>query len=321
MAYHSYAARMDGMMDLIGPMRTFVRVVEAGSFTAVATEQRTTQPTISRQVAALEDHLGTRLLTRTTRALTLTDDGQSFYEHAVRVLETLSEAEGAVGRRRNKPAGTLRLATPVVFGRLHIVPRMAAFLQRYPDVLVDVVMSDTFTDLIEQGIDLAIRVGEISDPSLVARRIGVVRRVTVASPAYLKANGTPRTPHDLANHQCIVYTRLTTGNRWMFDSPQGAVTIETSGRFRADNSEAVREAVLAGLGIAVIPAFAFTGEITSGRVKVLLKAFEPKRLPLHAVHPSRRFVPLKVRAMIDHLAHELRIDPALSDYGFTSRDD
>jgi DNA-binding transcriptional LysR family regulator len=302
-------------------MQTFVRVVEAGSFTAVATEQNTTQPTISRQVAALEEHLGARLLTRTTRSLTLTDDGRAFYDHAKRVLEALSEAEGAVGRRRNKPTGMLRLATPVVFGRLHIVPRISAFLKRYPDVSVDIVMSDTFTDLIEQGIDLAIRVGAISDPGLVAKRIGIVRRVTVASPAYLKASGTPRTPHDLTTHQCIVYTRLATGHRWTFDSPDGPVTIEAAGRFRADNSEAVREGVLGGLGVAVIPAFAFTSEIASGRVKVLLKDFEPVHLPMHAVYPSRRFVPLKVRAMIDYLAHEFSIDPALSDYGTKSQGD
>jgi DNA-binding transcriptional LysR family regulator len=178
-------------MDLLGPMQTFVRVVDAGSFTAVANQMNTTQPTISRQIAALEEHLGARLLTRTTRRLTLTDDGRVFYDHALRALEALGEAENAIGRRRAKPSGTLRLATPVVFGRLHVVPRLPAFLGRYPDVAVDLVMSDTFTDLVEQGIDLAIRVGEISDPGLIAKRIGLVRRVTVASPAYLKAHGTP----------------------------------------------------------------------------------------------------------------------------------
>jgi DNA-binding transcriptional LysR family regulator len=299
-------------MDLVGPMRTFVRVVDAGSFTAVAEQLNTTQPTISRQIAALEDHLGARLLTRTTRALTLTDDGRAFYDHALRALEALGEAENAVGRRRSKPTGQLRIAAPVVFGRLHIVPRLPAFLNRYPDVAIDLIMSDSFTDLAEQGIDLAIRVGEITDPGLIARRIGQVRRVTVASPAYLKAHGTPRAPSDLQHHNCIVYSRLSTGNRWIFESEAGPIAVDVKGRFRADNSEAVREGVIGGLGIAVIPAFAFTEEISTGKVKILLGKHEPKRLPMNAVYPSRRFVPLKVRAMIDYLSHEFALDPRLT---------
>lgn len=299
-------------MDLIGPMQTFIRVVDAGSFTAVADQLNTTQPTISRQIAALEEHLGARLLTRTTRTLTLTDDGRAFYDHALRALEALGEAENAVGRRRSKPSGQLRVATPVVFGRLHIVPRLPAFLNRYPDVSIDLVMSDSFTDLAEQGIDLAIRVGEITDPGLIAKRIGQVRRVTVASPAYLKSHGTPRDPSDLQHHNCIVYSRLSTGNRWIFESAAGPIAVDVNGRFRADNSEAVREGVIAGLGIAVIPAFAFTEEIGTGKVKVLLRKHEPKQLPMNAVYPSRRFVPLKVRAMIDYLSHEFALDPRLT---------
>jgi DNA-binding transcriptional LysR family regulator len=299
-------------VDLLAPMRTFVRVVEAGSFTAVAAEQNTTQPTISRQVALLEDHLRTRLLTRTTRALTLTDDGRVFYEHALRALEAVSEAEGAVGRRRQKPSGLLRLATPVVFGRLHIVPLLPAFLNRYPDVAIDLVMSDSFTDLVEPGIDVAIRVGDVTDPSLILRRIGMVQRLTVASPGYLKRHKEPKTPADLAHHECLVYTRLATGNRWVFAGSEGPLTVEVKGRYRADNSEAVREGVLGGLGIAVIPAFAFAREIETGAVKVLLREFAPRALPMNAVYPSRRFVPLKVRAIIDHLAHEFSLDPILS---------
>lgn len=306
---------MEFPLDLLGPMRTFVRVVEAGSFTAVAAEQSSSQPTISRQIAALEEHLGARLLTRTTRALTLTDDGRAFYEHALRALEAVGEAEHSVGRRQAKPTGTLRLAVPVVLGRRHIVPRLARFLARYPEVAIDLSMSDGFVDLVEQGIDLAIRVGEITDQSLVARKIGMVRRITVASPAYLQAEGTPRKPSDLKNHACIVYTRLATGNRWHFESRDGPLSVTVAGRFSVDNSEAVREGVLAGLGIAVIPAFAFSDEIASGAVKVLLKAYEPKLLPLNAIYPSRRYVPPRVRAMIDFLAHELEIDPVLSGYG------
>jgi DNA-binding transcriptional LysR family regulator len=299
-------------MDLLGLMQTFVRVVEAGSFTAVADERHTSQPTISRQIAALEQHLGARLLTRTTRALTMTDDGRSFYEGARYAIETILAAEGSVGRRRGVATGMLRIASPVVFGRLQILPRLPAFMARYPDVTVDLTMTDSFTDLIEQGIDLAIRVGEITDPGLIAKRIGTVQRICVASPAYLAGRKAPLRPQDLCDHDCIVYTRLATGSRWLFESKEGPIAVDVSGRYRTDNSEGIREGVLAGLGIAVIPAFAFADEVSSGKVKVLLRKFEPKRLPMHAVYPSRRFVPLKVRAMIDYLAHEFALVPSLS---------
>jgi DNA-binding transcriptional LysR family regulator len=275
----------------------------------------TSQPTISRQISLLEEHLGARLLTRTTRAVTLTDDGRVFHEHALRVIDALHEAEGAVGRGRARASGVLRLVTPVVFGRLHIVPRLSAFLKRHPEVSIDLLMTDMFTDLVENGIDLAIRIGEITDPGLIARSIGLVRRVTVASPAYLKDHPEPLVPTDLIGHHCIVYTRLATGNQWLFEGPDGPVAVEVKGPFRADNSDAVRGGVLAGLGVAVIPAFAFGNEVQSGSVRVLLREFEPKPLPLHAVYPSRRFLPLKVRAMIDFLAHELSIDPRVTAYG------
>lgn len=300
------------MTDLLTPMRTFLRVVEAGSFTAVASEANTSQPTVSRQVAALEEHLGTRLFTRTTRALALTDDGRRFYEHAAKVMEALAEAEAAVGRRRAAPSGVLRLAVPVVLGRLHVVPRLRRFCDRYPEVRIDLIMHDGFADMVEEGIDLAIRVGEIADPGLVAKRIGVTRRVTVAAPGYLARAGEPATPADLAGHDCIVYSRLATGNRWSFSGAAGPETVEVSGRYRVNNSEGVREGVLSGLGIGVTPIWLFDDEIGAGAVKLILTGFEPRPLPMHAVHPSRRFVPAKVRAMIDHLDAEFRLDPRLS---------
>lgn len=303
------------MSDIVTLFRTFVRVVEAGSFTAVATESNTSQPTVSRQIAALEDQVGALLFQRTTRALTLTDDGRVLYEQARQTLDSVQQALGSVGRQRLAPTGTLRLACPVVFGRLHIVPRLSAFLARHPEVAIDLVMNDGFTDLVEEGLDLAIRIGEITDPGLVARRIGTTRRVTVASPAYLATRGIPSRPADLAAHDCIVYSRLATGNRWVFSGEAGPVTVAVSGRYRVNNSEGVREGVLAGLGIGVVPVWHFTDEISSGRLVELLTAFEPKPLPTQAVYPSRRFLAPKVRAMIDFLAHEFELDPSLSAHG------
>lgn len=299
------------MMDLLAAFRTFVRVVETGSFSAVAADLNTTQPTVSRQVAALEAHLGARLLTRTTRRLVLTEDGQVLYEHAQRAIEAADEAQDAVGLRKRKPTGLLRLATPVVFGRLHVLPRLPAFLMRYPDVGIDLVMNDSITDLVEEGIDLAVRIGDLTDPGLVAKRLGTTRRITVASPGYLAQRGEPRHPDDLTGHDCVVYTRLATGPRWTFLGAEGVLTVEVTGRFRVNNSEGVRDAVLRGLGVGVVPNWLFVDEIERGAVRVILTAFEPKPLPISAVYPSRRFLAMKVRAMIDFLEDEFRLDPKL----------
>lgn len=287
-------------------------MVEAGNFSVVARESQVSQPTVSRSVAALEEHIGARLLNRSSRAVTLTDDGRLFYDHASRALEAVAEAEGCVGRRQAKPTGLLRLGTPVAFGRLHVAPRIGAFLRRYTDVEVELSMDDAFVDLVGHGLDLAVRVGELGDPTLIARRIGTTRRVTVAAADYLERYGVPETPADLLHHDCIVYTRLTTGNRWHFDGPDGPMAVDVHGRFRADNSEAVREAVIESAGIAVIPVWLFRDEIKSGRVRIVLQAFDPKPLPIHAVYSSRRHQSAKVRAMIEFLAAEFERSPLLS---------
>ena len=291
-------------MDLLSGMRLFARVVETGGFTAVARESGASQPTISRTIAALEAHLGVRLLNRSSRAVTLTDDGRHFYERARGALEAVAEAESSVGPRRGEPSGLLRLGTPVAFGRLHVAPRIPAFLERHPQVAVEVAMNDAFVDLVGEGLDLAIRVGDLVDPSLIARRIGIARRVTVASTAYLDRYGVPFTPADLAGHDCVIYTRLATGHRWHFESRDGPVQVDVQGRFRADNSEAVREAVIGGAGIAVMPVWLFQDEIECGLVRIVLERFEPTRLPIHAVYPSRRLLAAKVRAMMDFIAAE-----------------
>lgn len=301
-------------MDLIGPMRAFVRVYETGSFSGLARAANTTQATISRRIAALESHLGARLFERTTRAVTPTEAGTRFYERAVAALDAVAEAEAAVKRGRAEVSGTLRLACPVAFGRLHVVPRLPKLLARHPALKLDLILSDSFADLVEEGIDLALRIGEVTEAGLTARRIGETRRVTVAAPAYLKARGTPAHPRDLAKHDCVIYTRLATGARWHFEGPSGPIEVGVDGRFRANNSEAVREAILAGLGIGVVPVWLLGDEIAKKKVRVLLPDFEPKRLPISALRASRRFEPAKTRAAIDFLAAEFRLDPLLSDY-------
>lgn len=303
-------------MDIVAAMQVFVRVAEAGGFTSVAREIHTTQPTVSRVIAALEDHLGARLFHRSTRAVSLTDDGKHFYELARHALEAVSEAENAVGKRRTRAFGRVRFGIPVAFGRLQVAPRMPRFFELNPGVQIELVMSDSFVDLVEQGIDLAIRVGEIADPTLIARRIGTTRRVTVASRDYLERRGEPVHPADLTVHDCIVYTRLATGNQWHFAGDDREIVVPVQGRYLVDNSEGVREGVLGGLGIGVIPIWLFKeDEITRGKVRIILKDFEPTSLPIHAVFPSRHLVPTKVRAMIEFLAAEFERDPLLSDRG------
>jgi DNA-binding transcriptional LysR family regulator len=301
-------------MDLLHAMRTFVRVVEAGSFSAVAAEHHSSQPTVSRHVAALEAHLGCRLFQRTTRALTLTDDGRVYYGHAVRSLEALAEAESVVGKQRSKPGGRLRLGCAVVFGRLHLIPRLPAFMALYPAVEVDLVMNDGFSDLIEDGLDLAIRVGELTDPHLVARKIGLTRRVLVATPTYLERAGVPQSPDDLRHHSCIVYSRLAAGRNWDFLGAEGPLTVAIQGRYQVNNTEGVRAAILQGLGIGYVPVWHFVdGEIESGRLVPLLQDWQPPAQPIHAVYPSRRYLAPKVRAMVDYLAQALALDPLLRE--------
>ncbi|NKC34483.1 LysR family transcriptional regulator [Falsiroseomonas selenitidurans] len=304
------------MSDPLPLFRSFIRVVEAGSFSAAAQQAGTSQPTISRQVAALEQHLGCLLFQRTTRRLTLTEDGSAFYETALRALEAVAEAEGSVGRRKGRPSGTLRLAAAAVMGRLHILPRLPRLMDRHPDLAVDLVLSDGFTDLVEQGIDLAVRVGVLEDPGLVARRIGTSRRLVVATPGYLAQHGVPQTPEDLRAHACIRYAGLATGTGWSFARRGGEaaqVTVQVGGRLRVSTTEAVRAAALEGLGIALVPQWHFGhGEFAAGRLVALLPDWEAQALPIHAIYPTRRFLAPKVRAAVDFLAEEFAADPLLA---------
>jgi DNA-binding transcriptional LysR family regulator len=302
-------------MDVLDAMHSFVRVVETGSFSAVAREKQSSQPTISKQVAWLERRLGVRLLQRTTRSLALTEDGRVFAAHAAAALEAVEEAEACVSPRRHNPAGLVRLGCPVAFGRLHIAPRLRRLLDRYPELSVELMMSDGFANLVEQGIDIAIRVGNLPDASLIARRIGTTRRVTVASPEYFARRPVPRVPEDLLNHDCIVYTALATGNEWHFEGKDGPIKVRVGGRFSTNSSEAVREGVLTGCGIAVCPTWLFRNELNEGSIRIVLQEFEPIRLPVHAIYPSRRFMSAKVQAVVDYFADEFRLDAGLSDYG------
>jgi DNA-binding transcriptional LysR family regulator len=297
-----------GLMEHI---RTFVRSVETGSFTAVAAEQGQSQPTVSRQILALEDHLGVRLMQRTTRALTLTDEGRSYYAHARAILDALEEAQDSV-RPGSAVRGTLRIAAPVAFARLHLMPRIGRFLAAHPVLRTDWLLGDRPVDLVEEGVDLAIRIGRVTDQGLIVRRIGQMRRITVARPEYFARHGRPRHPDDLKDHDCIVYSGLATVDEWHFSGPDGApIMVKVGGRVRVSASEGMLSALLEGLGVAVCPTWLFDGEVERGEIERVLEEFEPAALPIQAVYPSRRLVPPRVRAFVDFLQSEFKADPRL----------
>lgn len=296
---------------LFGHIRTFVRAVETGSFTAVAAEQGQSQPTVSRQILALEDHLGVRLMQRTTRALTLTDEGRSYYAHARALLDALEEAQDSV-RPGAEVRGSLRIAAPVAFARLHLMPRIGRFLDAHPEVKTDWLLGDRSVDLVEEGVDLAIRIGRVADQGLIVRRIGQMRRITVARPNYFARHGRPKHPEDLKTHDCIVYTGLATVDEWHFAGKDGTpIVVKVAGRVRVNASEGMLAALLEGLGLAVCPTWLFDGEVERGEVERVLEDFEPVALPIQAVYPSRRLVPPRVRAFVNFLQAEFKADPRL----------
>jgi DNA-binding transcriptional LysR family regulator len=298
-------------MDRLTAMELFVRVVETGSFSAVARQMDMTQPTVSKQLAALEQRLKTRLLNRSTRQLSLTEAGTSYYEACKRILDSVNEAEGNVGRLQGQFAGQLRINTSIALGQLYVATLVLKFQEQHPDLEIDLSLADRFVDVVEEGIDLAIRVGKLTDSSLVARRIGKARRLAIATPAYLKRHGMPKVPQDLAEHNCILYAYLSTGNEWMFRGPEGEIRVRVSGNFRANNGDAIRLAVLADHGIAVVPEWIVGGEVAAGRIKVILPDFEPTPMDISAVYPSARHVSAKLRALIDFLQAEFPKIPAL----------
>lgn len=298
------------MVDIVALSRTFLRVAETGSFTTVADEQGTSQPTISRQIGMLENHLGCRLFHRTTRRLSLTDEGRHFLERGREIVEAVAAAESAVGRGKANPSGTVRLAAATVMGALHVVPRLPRFFSFYPQISVQLILDDARSDLVEEGIDLAIRVGEITEPGLIARKIGQTRRVVVAAESYLSARGEPKSLAELAQHDCIVYDRLTTGLNWPFETPQGPVIIPVSGRLRVNSTEALRAAVITGLGLGLVPVWYFTpDDIANYGLRVLMQDFQARPHPVNAVFASRRHMASAVRVLIDYLADEFAADP------------
>ncbi len=282
----------------------FTQVVEAGSFSAAGRRLGLAPSSVSRQIADLEDELGTRLFHRTTRRLSLTEAGRVFCEHAGKILVDLEEAKLAVVQPGGAPSGFLRLTIPASLGRLHLVPAIADFQQGHPAVKVGLVVTDRLVDLVEEGFDLAIRVGRQRDSSLVTRRIGTSRRLVCAAPSYLAKVGTPRKPADLAEHHCLTLRSHPGANLWRFRGPDGVREVRASGALFANDGEALVSAAVAGLGLVLGPEWLVGPDLRAGRLKAVLNDYRvsPGATPLYALYPHRRHLPAKVRAIVDFLA-------------------
>jgi DNA-binding transcriptional LysR family regulator len=283
-------------------MRVFTHVVEAGSFSAAAEKLGLSTTAASRHVAELEAHLQTRLLNRTTRRVSLTESGRGFYERAVQVLADLEEAEREASRAAVVPRGTIKLTTSINFGVRHVAPAIAAFLGAHAGVRFDVSLSDRVVDLVEEGFDLAVRIGAPGSENLVARKLGETRLVPCAAPRYLQAHGAPRVPEDLAQHNCFTYEYVTPRNLWRFhDAAANERAVRVSGSLHSNNGDLLAEAAAQGAGIVFEPAFIVGPEVRAGRLVPLLQDFVAPRMPIYAVYPSRKHLSAKVRLFVDFL--------------------
>jgi len=290
-------------MDRLDSMEAFVRVAEAHSFSEAARRLNLSKSVISRQVSALEADLGARLFHRTTRSLSLTEVGQAYFERCTRILADIDEANLAVSSHQANPRGKLRIAAPMSFGLLHLAPVIPAFLERYPDIEIDMSMNDRFVSLIDEGYDLAVRIGKLGDSSLIARTLAPARRVVCASPAYLAKRGTPLTPSDLTRHCCLTYSNMSLSDEWDFCAADGARwPVEVKGRLRIDNGDALRQAALAGIGLVMQPSFIVGRDLQAGTLTAVLTEYLAQDVAIHAVYPHSRHLSPKVRAFVDFLA-------------------
>jgi DNA-binding transcriptional LysR family regulator len=289
-------------------MQCFVRAVETGSFSAVAREFVTGQPNVSRNIAALEQHLGTRLLHRSTRKLTMTPEGERYYAEVRLVLDALAVAESNA-RGEDKPSGLLKVSCPTSLGRTHLLPWTVKFIEQHPAVEVDVQISDRFVDMVEEGIDLAIRIGTLKDSNLRARRIGASERVCVASTGYLEGKPAPKVPADLANHNCIGYTLFSAGASWLFSDGEAVI----KGSLKSNTLDGVYQAVIDGLGIGYGPLWMFEAAVRSGDVKLLLTDFSPQPVPIQIVYSANRLMPRRASAFMDFFAEAFKAKPSLNE--------
>ncbi|HJV27298.1 MAG TPA: LysR family transcriptional regulator [Aromatoleum sp.] len=302
-------------MDRLQAMDVFVRVAEAGSFTAVADRLNVARSAITRQIAALEAHLGTKLLARSTRRLSLTASGSAYLEKCREILSMVEAAEGDLVGEKRAPRGPIRASVPMSFGIRHLMPLVSDFITTYPEVTVDLEFSDRRVNLIEEGMDFAVRISPRIDPSLVIRRLGVSSLAVVASPAYLDRHGRPSHPDDLLSHHCLTYT-LAPVPGWNFRVNGEPYSVPVKGRLRMNNGDALVDGAIRGLGIVCEPTFNTAQAVQVGLLEQVLAEYTAMQLQIYAVFPGTRYVPHRVRTLVDYLAE--RIGPVpYWDQGFS----
>ncbi|MBK7356613.1 LysR family transcriptional regulator [Propionivibrio sp.] len=289
-------------MDRIDAMRVFCSVIEAGGFAAAADQLGISTSAVSRQVAQLEAHLNVRLLNRTTRRMSPTDEGFAYFERCTQLLADIEETEASVAGEARRPRGRLRLTAPMTLGILRLAPAFAAFSQQYPEITLDIVLSDNVADFTEEGLDMAIRVGRIGSENVVARHIGETALLIAAAPAYLERAGTPLTPDELTRHSCFTYAFSATGNHWEFVDAKGdPLSVRIGGPIKANSGMLLAEMAVAGSGIVYGPCFILLPMIERGLLVRLLPDWTTRRLPIHVVYPTRRHLSARVQAMTSFL--------------------
>ena len=286
-------------MDRIDAMQAFVAVADLEGFAPAARKLGLSPSAVTRLIAALEERLGARLLQRTTRQVTLTDAGSRYLERARRILADVEEAEQAIEGERTRPGGRLVISAPVGFGRLHVSPVVSAYLKRFPEVAADLRLSDRMINLVEEGVDLAVRIGHLPDSTLVVRHVGEMRRIVVASPDYLKAHGEPKRPVEIASHETIQFGAMTAAPEWRFVEDGRAVSVSPSPRFSSNSADAAIQHAEAGGGLTRVLAYQAAASLKAGRLKIVLAKFEQPPLPIHIVYPTSRLLSAKVRTFID----------------------
>jgi DNA-binding transcriptional LysR family regulator len=299
-------------MDRFDAMQAFVTVADLKGFAPAARKLGLYASAVTRMVAALEEHVGARLLQRTTRSVMLTDIGARFLERARRILADIEEAEGSAQAERTQPTGRLVISAPHGFGRRHVSPLLSTYLKRYPDVSAELRLSDRMINLVEEGVDAAVRIGHLADSSLVARAVGDMRRMVVASPDYLAQHGEPAAPAQLAAHQTVHFGALSVAPDWRFVEAGREVRVTCSPRFTSNSADAAIWQAEQGIGLTRVLAYQAAEAIAAGRLKVVLTAFEPPPLPIHIIYPTSRLLSAKVRTFVD-LALEI------SDWHFSAR--
>jgi DNA-binding transcriptional LysR family regulator len=295
------------IIDRFHAMTVFVKVAEAGGFACAARSLELSPPTITRTIAVLEESLGTRLFVRTTRSMKLTETGERYLDDCRRILAEVQQADSAASGSYSAPMGTLTVSAPVLFGRMHVLPILAAFLERHPKLTGRTLFVDRMTNLVEEGIDVAIRIGHLSDASYVATSAGVIRRVVCAAPDYLRRRGTPEHPADLTRHRIIAATAAWSAREWRFGR-ESEIVARVDPVMYCNTNDAAIEAAVSGFGITRVPAYQIATELRSGALRTILEPFEEPPFPVHVAYAERQHTPAKIRGFIDLAVERLRAD-------------